>query len=396
MLDRAGFSPGVIDGDGDANTRRRSPCSRRRRTRTVAPSMPLTPVPHHPGRRRRPLRRSPDDMMENAKLPALGYSSLLEALAERFHATPALLQQLNPGVTFAADRDPGAERRADGRCRWRAPKDTAEARPQRRQPGTEASRATVRRTRTGRHRSPTSSSRSAKGASALTVTDPRARRVLRPGDDRQRARPAADRRVEGHRRPDESDVPLQPRSVLGCRSVAHEGDDPGRTQQSRRRGLDRHLERPLRAARHAGARSDRPDRVARMRAADQLGCAASSPRWSSPAHASCSRSEDAWPSTTDSGVAHLRHRCRMRLSSPASRSSAVARQRSTAGSRPRRSERRGHRGAVRADDGMADVDTPVLGRDGDEQPVAAPVRCRRTGQRSAPISRPPGPPSRSR
>jgi lipoprotein-anchoring transpeptidase ErfK/SrfK len=44
-------------------------------------------------------------MADKAKLPALGYASLLEALAERFHATPALLQQLNPGITFGADQE---------------------------------------------------------------------------------------------------------------------------------------------------------------------------------------------------------------------------------------------------------------------------------------------------
>jgi lipoprotein-anchoring transpeptidase ErfK/SrfK len=44
-------------------------------------------------------------MMEKSTLPALGYTSLLEALAERFHASPALLEQLNPGVTFAADQE---------------------------------------------------------------------------------------------------------------------------------------------------------------------------------------------------------------------------------------------------------------------------------------------------
>ena len=44
-------------------------------------------------------------MMELAKLPALGYTSLLELLAERFHSTPALIQQLNQGVTLAADQE---------------------------------------------------------------------------------------------------------------------------------------------------------------------------------------------------------------------------------------------------------------------------------------------------
>jgi lipoprotein-anchoring transpeptidase ErfK/SrfK len=47
----------------------------------------------------------PDDMMELAKLPALGYTSLLELLAERFHSTPAFIQRLNPGMTFAADQE---------------------------------------------------------------------------------------------------------------------------------------------------------------------------------------------------------------------------------------------------------------------------------------------------
>jgi lipoprotein-anchoring transpeptidase ErfK/SrfK len=42
----------------------------------------------------------PEDMMEKAKLPALSYSSPLEALAEKYHASPALLKKLNPGSAF--------------------------------------------------------------------------------------------------------------------------------------------------------------------------------------------------------------------------------------------------------------------------------------------------------
>jgi lipoprotein-anchoring transpeptidase ErfK/SrfK len=44
----------------------------------------------------------PDDMMELAKLDALGYTSPLEMLAERFHAQPALLTHLNQGTPIAA------------------------------------------------------------------------------------------------------------------------------------------------------------------------------------------------------------------------------------------------------------------------------------------------------
>src|SRR5688572_15252419 len=42
----------------------------------------------------------PTDMMEKSKLKALGYSNPLEALAEKFHASPALLRGLNPRSTF--------------------------------------------------------------------------------------------------------------------------------------------------------------------------------------------------------------------------------------------------------------------------------------------------------
>jgi len=41
------------------------------------------------------------DMMEMAKLPSLGYTSALEELSERFHASPELMRALNPGADFA-------------------------------------------------------------------------------------------------------------------------------------------------------------------------------------------------------------------------------------------------------------------------------------------------------
>lgn len=44
-----------------------------------------------------PFAPVPTDMMEKAKMSALGYASSAEALGEKFHASPALLQQLNPG-----------------------------------------------------------------------------------------------------------------------------------------------------------------------------------------------------------------------------------------------------------------------------------------------------------
>jgi lipoprotein-anchoring transpeptidase ErfK/SrfK len=44
----------------------------------------------------------PEEMADKAKLPALGYSSPLEMLAERYHSTPEFLQRLNPGAKFDA------------------------------------------------------------------------------------------------------------------------------------------------------------------------------------------------------------------------------------------------------------------------------------------------------
>jgi lipoprotein-anchoring transpeptidase ErfK/SrfK len=44
-----------------------------------------------------PFVRIPEDTMVKAELPALGFQSPEEALAEKFHASPALLRRLNPG-----------------------------------------------------------------------------------------------------------------------------------------------------------------------------------------------------------------------------------------------------------------------------------------------------------
>jgi lipoprotein-anchoring transpeptidase ErfK/SrfK len=48
------------------------------------------------------IAQIPDDLMEKAGLPALGFRNALEGLAEKLHASPALLERLNPGAGFAA------------------------------------------------------------------------------------------------------------------------------------------------------------------------------------------------------------------------------------------------------------------------------------------------------
>lgn len=44
-----------------------------------------------------PYAQVPADMAGKAKLAALGYANLLEALGERFHCSPELIRRLNPG-----------------------------------------------------------------------------------------------------------------------------------------------------------------------------------------------------------------------------------------------------------------------------------------------------------
>jgi lipoprotein-anchoring transpeptidase ErfK/SrfK len=106
MLDRAGFSPGVIDGKMGRNTRRALEAFERQNgTQPAAPEAPVTAYAITEADAQGPyVPQIPEDMVEKSKLAALSYTSIVEALAERFHSTPALLQQLNPGAAF----QPGA------------------------------------------------------------------------------------------------------------------------------------------------------------------------------------------------------------------------------------------------------------------------------------------------
>jgi peptidoglycan hydrolase-like protein with peptidoglycan-binding domain len=106
MLDRAGFSPGPIDGRMGANTKKALELFQKSGNQGTPAVDAITRYRITAEDAAGPfIDRLPSDMMETAQLPAVGYTSLPEELAERFHSTPALLQQLNPGVTFAADEE---------------------------------------------------------------------------------------------------------------------------------------------------------------------------------------------------------------------------------------------------------------------------------------------------
>ena len=115
LLDRAFFSPGIMDGRWGKNVAKAVYFFQQReglRTTGRVDSLTFQRLVEVAGRpdqivvQRRltaedvkgPFIEMPDSIYEQAKLDCSCYESLTEKLSEQFHATPELLQKLNPGV----------------------------------------------------------------------------------------------------------------------------------------------------------------------------------------------------------------------------------------------------------------------------------------------------------
>lgn len=123
VLERLGFGPGVIDGQQGpsfANAIKGFQESRdlpatgeldeaTREALSQWGNIPATRVVTIPAAwGQEQFTPVPDGMAAQAKVARLGYESMAEKLAERFHTTPAVLAQLNPGGKPAA-ADGGAD-----------------------------------------------------------------------------------------------------------------------------------------------------------------------------------------------------------------------------------------------------------------------------------------------
>jgi lipoprotein-anchoring transpeptidase ErfK/SrfK len=120
LLDRQGFSPGQIDGKAGVNVGHalaamqsanklpstgKPDCATWKALGAGGSDPTITTYTPTDADVKGPFEKIPPTLEKQAALATLGYQSPLERLAERFHSSPALLQQLNHGAAIAAGRE---------------------------------------------------------------------------------------------------------------------------------------------------------------------------------------------------------------------------------------------------------------------------------------------------
>jgi len=120
LLDRRHLSPGVIDGRYGTNFKKALKAFQALHGRQVTGILDRATWERLTADRSGPilktfaiqkqnvrgpfLKRSPHDLRKMGAAKSLGYTSPIELLAEKFHASPQLLKRLNPGADFAHAR----------------------------------------------------------------------------------------------------------------------------------------------------------------------------------------------------------------------------------------------------------------------------------------------------
>lgn len=115
FLDRAGVSPGVIDGHMGSNVTKAIYAYEQMTGEKLDPNntdaileqlrlnggLPVVSYTITPADAAGPyVAQIPEDYSQKALLPSLAYTSVTEALAERFHMDEGFLKELNPGADF--------------------------------------------------------------------------------------------------------------------------------------------------------------------------------------------------------------------------------------------------------------------------------------------------------